>query len=185
MSETTPSEITPKKMARRSVAVALGIACILLVALVGYLSPSMISTQNSYNDIQNQNQQLLSWLDGNLTLLNQTQDNNTNLQKIVNLDESEVLWTDNFTVETIPIIAYGGWMSYAGYFLVEMSAAADISVELTYTFKGLNYTKQADCGTNGTAIFPVMPSLFFIIRFGNSTGPPIGTRINWTLTYYY
>ncbi len=66
-------------MVKRSVAVALGIICILLIAVIAYFSITGISAQNSYNNLQNQNNQLQAWLDGNETLLNQTEtwlDNN-------------------------------------------------------------------------------------------------------------
>jgi hypothetical protein len=51
MSETPP----PKKMVSRSVAIALGIICILLIAVIAYFSITGISAQNSYNDLKNQN----------------------------------------------------------------------------------------------------------------------------------
>jgi archaellum component FlaF (FlaF/FlaG flagellin family) len=73
MSETKPSEARPKKMVSRSVALALGIICILLVAIIAYFSIMGISAQNSYNNLQNQNKQMLTWLNGNETLLGQTE----------------------------------------------------------------------------------------------------------------
>jgi hypothetical protein len=75
MSETKPSETKPKKMVRRSVAVALGIICIILVAGLGvvlYMGYSPTAT-NSVSSLQDKINQLQSWLDGNKTLLNQTQ----------------------------------------------------------------------------------------------------------------
>jgi predicted PurR-regulated permease PerM len=51
-------------MVSRNVAVALGIVCIILVALIAYFTVTGISAQNSYNNLQNQNKQLQTWLDG-------------------------------------------------------------------------------------------------------------------------
>jgi hypothetical protein len=65
--------MSEKKMVRRSVAVALGIICILLIAFIAYFSIAGISAQNSYNNLQSEIDQLQTWLDGNKTLLNQTQ----------------------------------------------------------------------------------------------------------------
>lgn len=88
--------MSEKKMVRRSVAIALGIVCIILVAGLGVMiyvsySPTSGSSNASYEvkidqlqgwldgnksqilDLQNQNNQFLAWLDGNETLLNQTQ----------------------------------------------------------------------------------------------------------------
>jgi hypothetical protein len=66
--------MSEKKIVRRSVAVALGIICIILaVSLVGafdYYVP-MINDKNT--NLQNQINQLQMWLDGNETLLDQTE----------------------------------------------------------------------------------------------------------------
>jgi hypothetical protein len=67
MSEIEPNDTEPKKMVSRSVAIALGIICIVLIALIAYFTVTGISAQNSYNDLQNQNQQLQTWLDRNIT----------------------------------------------------------------------------------------------------------------------
>jgi len=71
--ETKPCEPKPKKMVRRSVAIALGTVCILLIAVIAAFSIAGISAQNSYGNLQNQNTRLQAWLDGNETLLNQTE----------------------------------------------------------------------------------------------------------------
>jgi hypothetical protein len=72
-SETKPSETKSKKMVDRNVAIALGIICILLIAVIAYFSVTGVSAQNSYNSLKNQNNQLQTWLSGNKTLLSQTQ----------------------------------------------------------------------------------------------------------------
>jgi hypothetical protein len=93
----------PKRLIRRSIAMALGIICILLIASMGGVlvyytviinkkenelgsANKMISQLNTnVTDLQNQDKQLQTWLDGNETLLNQTQANNTNLQNQIDL----------------------------------------------------------------------------------------------------
>ena len=110
------SEPKPKKIVSRSVAITLGTICIVLVALIAYFTVTGISATNSYNNLKDQNKQLQTWLDKNETLLNQTQaDNNnlqnevaslnrtissltsnlTNLQEIVNMQESAVLYNQS------------------------------------------------------------------------------------------
>jgi len=79
-----------KRVAGRSAAMALGIICILLIASTAYFWITGISAQNSYDTLQNQNKQLQKWLDGNETLLNQTQANNTNLQNQIDSLNSNV-----------------------------------------------------------------------------------------------
>jgi hypothetical protein len=73
-----PCETKPKKMVRRSVAIALGMICILLIAVIAYFSIAGISAQNSYNNLQNQNNQLQTWLNGNITYYNSQIANLTN-----------------------------------------------------------------------------------------------------------
>lgn len=104
---TTPQQspqTKPKKIMWKSVPIALGLICIVLIAFIAYFAVARISAQNSYNSIQNQNKQLQTWLAGNETWLNQTetwlignetllqqaQVNNTNLQKQVDYLNSEI-----------------------------------------------------------------------------------------------
>jgi cell division protein FtsB len=112
-----------KRVAGRSAAMALGIICVLLIASTAYFGITGISAQNSYNTLQNQNKQLQKWLDGNETLLNQTQANNTNLQNQIdslnsnatNLQnqvnnfhigstENSTIWVNNEIVHTNEIV---------------------------------------------------------------------------------
>jgi flagellar basal body-associated protein FliL len=99
----------PKKLVSRSVALALGIICVILVAGIGgamaYYTMQINNKNTKYNDyvndhhrtdedynslstqntnLQNQNNQLQTWLNGNRTLLNQIQTNNSNLQNQLN-----------------------------------------------------------------------------------------------------
>ena len=99
-----PPKTKPKRLEGRSVAIALGIICILLIAFIAYFSITGISAQNSYNNLQNQNKQLQTYLDenttslnqtqkwlvGNETLVNQTQANNTILQNQINSLSSKI-----------------------------------------------------------------------------------------------
>jgi hypothetical protein len=67
--------MSEKKMVRRSVAVALGIICIILVASLGmmaYVSYSPTSSSSTAT-LQTKIDQLQGWLDDNKTLLDQTQ----------------------------------------------------------------------------------------------------------------
>jgi DNA-binding transcriptional ArsR family regulator len=126
-----------KRVIGRSVAIALGIICILLIASMGgvlaYYSAIIndkekglgsanktISQLNTnITNLQNQDKQLQTWLDGNETLLNQTEANNrslqsqidtlnsnaTNLQNQLNNfhignTENSTIWVSNEIVDT-------------------------------------------------------------------------------------
>lgn len=197
------SETKSKKMVSRSVAIALGIICIILIAFIAYFTVTGISATNSYNNLQNQNKQLQAWLDGNETVLNQTQtwlignetllsqiqNNNTGLQSILNLNESTVL-LNNYTIDGAPYAE--GWnysLRYAGYLFVSAVSTIGGTIELSYTFQSLNYDSQMDIAGNGTAaIFPVLPSstvelgVFYLGAIPFVAGARL-TTIN--ATYYY
>jgi hypothetical protein len=182
--------MSEKKMISRNVAIGLGIVCIILAASLAEAFSVLNGANQQNTDLQNQNRQLQSWLDGNVTLLNQTQEKNTDLENIVNLNESEVVWTENnvhYLVNLDSIQLVLGPYKYAGYLLVEISATSDTSIELRYTFQSMNYTSQVNCNMNGTAIFPVLPyplSSVLTVRL-YITVPHDAWTANWTWTYYY
>jgi DNA-binding transcriptional ArsR family regulator/cell division protein FtsB len=169
----------PKKATGRNVAIALGLICIVSIALIAYFAVAGISAQNRYNNLQNQNKQLQTWLNGNETLLNQIGANNTNLQNqvndltsILNLEESTV-W-DNQTINQ-PANSYTEMYfdaTYAGYVSVDVtSSTTDTTyVEVLYNAHGINYGNKITVGTNGTAVFPVVPALFssVLIQWNNT-----------------
>jgi cell division protein FtsB len=92
--------MSEKKMVSRNVAIALGLVCILLTAVVAYFSITGISAQNSYNNLQNQDKQLQTWLDGNETLLNQAEASIRNLQNQTNSLNSTINSLD-FTINSL------------------------------------------------------------------------------------
>jgi len=120
--ETKPCEPKPKKMVRRSVAVALGIVCILLIALIAYFTVTGISAQNSYNNLQNQNKQL--------------QNQVNNLTGILNLIKSTV-WVDNQTITEIPQDSTTNWTckaDYLGYISVQVYSGTTVpAAEVAYS----------------------------------------------------
>jgi len=156
------SETTLKRVVRRSVAIALAMICIVLVAGIGgailyYASvvsdkDKTISSQNSQiSGLGNQKSQLQTWLIGNETLLNQTQANNTNLQKEIDSLNSNVanlqnevtnlhiaytnnstIWVNNVTTmmrfddsersEQVDAVVWWGYPSAAGFVSVQVSS---------------------------------------------------------------
>jgi hypothetical protein len=81
--QTGDLKMSEKKVVRRTVALALGVICILLIAGLGgaiaYYDSEYKSLNSQNTNLQATNDQLQTWLNGNKTLLNQTQtwfDNN-------------------------------------------------------------------------------------------------------------
>jgi cell division protein FtsB len=198
MNETKPSVMKPKKMVGRNVAIALGIICIVLIALIAYFTVTSISAQNSYNNLQNQNKQLQTWLDGNETLLNQTQINYTSLQNqmnnltdILSINKSTI-WYDG-TLQIVPALEatmLDENAPYPGYVSVHASSPPtnETVVELVYYSEVLNFRhdESINLGSNGTAIFPVLPSSMSIyFSDPQLLGSGISRTANVTVTYYY
>jgi hypothetical protein len=141
----------PRRVIGRSVAIALGTVCILLIASLGgtfaYYTMTIHNKENelaSANDtisqlntnltnLQNQNKQLQTWLVGNLTLLDQTK---WWLNDIRVDSENSTVWVNNETYpqyerstlennETINWIRppqWSFWVPYAGYVSVMFSS---------------------------------------------------------------
>jgi hypothetical protein len=149
-----------KRVVGRSVAMALAMMCIVLVAGIGgaiiyYTSVAndkdkTISSQNSQiSSLGNQKNQLQTWLDGNETLLNQTQANNTYLQnqidslnsKVTNLQnqannfqigstDNSTIWVNNRIVnategERVPHFVAADWQIVTGGQLIHEEGLAN------------------------------------------------------------
>jgi hypothetical protein len=184
----------PKKMVSRSVAVALGIICIILVAglgmvlFIGY-SPTSGSLQTTYNDYvsnhHHTDDEYNSLNSQKTSLQNQVND----LTSTLNLGKSTV-WVNDQTVNQGAGSYYGwdygvGSVPYAGYVLVNIqSSTTDKTyVRVIYSSHGVNYDNQIGVGTSGTAVFPVLSSSIEI-RVGNSNFIN-GATETVTVTYYY
>jgi hypothetical protein len=185
VNETKPSETKPKKMVSRSVAIALGIVCILLIAGLGGAMAYYVSTHgHTDSDYDSLNSQ------------------NTNLDNIVKLANSTV-WVNNQTISQ-PQDSWYNWTftaDYAGYASVQVHNSTILNplAEAVYSYHGVNYDQQMGVGTiEGSAIvfsayFPIMPSTI-VIRVGNgphvpmfnASGPTlIIVTETVTITYYY
>jgi cell division protein FtsB len=179
-----PLEKGPKRIVR-SVSAALGLICIVLIALIAYSTVIAVSTQNNYNNLQNQNRQLQTWLDENETLLNQTKANYANVQNqnanlasqvsnltgTLNLQKS-VIWVKNQTVSQ-QADSYADFYyqvnNVAGYVSVNITSSTtdNTYVEVTYSghiaFTGIHYDNTITVGKGGIADFPfvIEPVLVF------------------------
>ena len=190
MSETKVDETKPKKMVRRSVAAALGIVCIILIAgMVGiwlyYLVQDIEKDEtitNLNNEVFNKNIQI-SQLNSSVTnLQNQVND----LSNIVNLNRSKI-WVLDQTI-IFPAGSYASFIrqdtSYAGYvsFIFPTSMFTTTYVQVIYSSNGIDYDYQVYVGTNGTATLPVLPTPSIYIRIGD---PLNAVNVNMTAIYFY
>jgi hypothetical protein len=176
-------QTSEKKVVSRKVAIVLGTACILLLAVLG---ATIIVYQSRLSDkdreISNLNEQIV-------VLSSQV----ANLSAIVNLNRSAV-WVNskNVTIQAGYEIIWNATAYYAGYVSVLVfpstmanasAAQADVYVQVTYSSHGVNYDNRIDVGVGGTAVFPVLPSPLIQIIVGNP-GVNVADKVI-TATYYY
>jgi hypothetical protein len=208
MSEIKP----PKKMVSRSVAIALGIICIILVAGLGVVlfmaysptSGSSITTlQSQFNDLNatyNGYVSAHSHTDSDYNSLN-TQ--NTNLQSHVDILTGQVddlnstltlskstIWVDGDSVSVMGLPpTYEESASFAGYVSVQVFSPVNTTVEVWYLSNGVSYENSTIVGWNGTVVFPVLPSniSFYILQTPSANPYSLTGPINATvtITYYY
>ena len=109
----------------------------------------------------------------------------SNLQSIVRLEKSGVLYQDTSiqnanTAATI----WSDQLEYAGFIVVQATASSNTTyAEVLYTYGESNIYYNQTLGTAGTALFPVLPGIVEV-RIGNTMTS--GTNnANATATYYY
>jgi hypothetical protein len=179
--ETIPSETKSKKMVSRSVAIALGIVCILLIAGLG---GAMVYYTMIVNDKTSQ-----------INELNET----------LNLGKS-IVWYNNYTISQ-PASDYtafwwyaeyrNAWVGYladlpySGYMSVQVlsSTNSNTYVRAFYSVKGINYDNQKNVGSSGTAVFPIVAPANLTIYVGNINHADMYnhtvTTTTVTITYHY
>jgi predicted PurR-regulated permease PerM len=175
-------QTSEKKVVSRTIAIGLGIVCIiLLVGLVGAILvySSMINEKD--NKISVLNQQLTN-KDIDIHSLNSQV---AYLTSIANLTKSTI-WVGSKTIiiQAGSEAVWNATANYAGYVSVQVysSTTGNTYVRVTYSSHGVNYDDQINVGIGGTAVFPVLPASIQI-----SVGNP-GTAVanaTVTITYYY
>jgi cell division protein FtsL len=177
------SETKTKKTVRRSVAIALGIICIILIAgmveIWLYCSVQDIKKDetitNLNNEVFNKNSQIsnqnstISSLNSQLAIL-QNQVSNIH---ILNTENSTV-WVDNQTRTGTEGAVWDFFnVSSAGYVSILISSNYNSTIaETAYTSKNLTlYDYQTNVGFGGIAVFPVLPSDIVVVevRFSESS----------------
>jgi hypothetical protein len=194
--------MSEKKVVRRSVAIALGIVCIILaVGIVGAIAnytsvisgkDNTISSQDSQiSNLQAQNNQVQTWLDGNKTYCaNEIAGKDsqiTNLHSIVDLQKQEVV-VSQYSVnqgagQSSAVVARS--YPYSGYLRISStSTTSNAYINLQYWFGGKLYSFKITVGTSGEALFAILKTDSATIYVGNTNWPD-GASHTLTITYYY
>jgi hypothetical protein len=168
--------MSEKKVVDRNVAIGLGVLCIvLLVAIVGVVFDytSMINKKNSQiADLQSQ----VGF------------DNSTinRLTAIISLSNSMVWVNDESINQPAGNSSWSFSVSYAGYVVVDVLSSSNLttSVELKYSWNGINYDNSVNVGSAGSAWFPVLPANNIVVRVVNNNFFA-GASETVTITYWY
>jgi hypothetical protein len=124
----------------------------------------------------------LSSLNENLTELSSSY---SDLQQLVQLGDSGILYQDSFTQDAnSTTVLFDSAIQYTGYVVIqELSSASSTYAQVIYTYGNYNFNYNQTLGTSGTALFPVLPGpLQVIIGNQNETSTNTG---NATATFYY
>jgi len=206
--------MSEKKVVGRTVAIALGIICITLIAgLAGAIAyyttiindknttyDSYVSnhthTNSEYDNYVGNHSHTDSEYNGYVNTHHHTdseydslQNQVNDLNSIINLEKSTV-WIDDQTISQ-PASSYTSWeptfsAPYAGYVSVwvQTSTTDKTYVRVIWSSHGIDFNQQVSVGASGTALFPVLPSSSIEIRVGN-TNLFNGATETVTITYYY
>jgi type II secretory pathway pseudopilin PulG len=201
-------ETDRKKVVGRTVAIALGIVCIVL-------SASLIATAASYLQAEDAKTRLTSEVaEKNATITTQTQQITalqTSLSQCsteVAAKDEDIAELDSYVTSLLNILylnastyflngetvvmqpngnvsIFNNIVDYAGFVRVQVASDSNTTfVSAIYsTSYGVNYDEVTVVGTSGIAVFPVLPSAVDI-RVGNSE---VSSAVNATITatYYY
>jgi hypothetical protein len=207
-------KVVEKKVIGRNVAIALGIIVIILVVgLVGAIVNYTSTINDKNNTVATLNSQITT-KDNTISSLNSQ---NSSLTNIVNLENSTI-WVDSQTISQSAgsYTSWHFSASYAGYISISATAGAitstkeflfpyhtlgnsptdalmipvraNVTVQVIYSAYGVNYNNQVNVGTEGTAVFPILPCSNIEIRVGNTiTNILSGWNASETVTiiYYY
>jgi hypothetical protein len=173
-----------------------------------WLSGNITGHETQISSLNAQITQLQTWLFGNITAYQNevtlyntyvadhhyTDENYENvyslyqgLSNIANLTVSTV-WVSNQTISQ-SAGAYTSWtesVNYAGYVSITVlsSTTSSTYANVVYSAYGVSYDNPISVGTNGTAYFPVLPSLSITVEVGNGNVVS-GATETVTIIYHY
>lgn len=197
------------KMVSRTIAIALGVVCVVLAAglIVAATNGSLfISDAQTITDLQeqisNQTSQISTLSSQNTILTNQlsaAKSNSSTLadevatltsqvsdyESVLTMNESEIaIDSQTFAQDANATTSlYEGTINYAGYATIEVTASSNTTyVQVTYSCGDLDFDETITVGTSGTAIFPILPGAL-TVTLGNTD--TVANNATATMTYYY
>jgi cell division protein FtsL len=200
-----------KKVVGRTVAIALGMVCIVLLAglvgaivvympMVNNLQSQMTEKDNTISSLNSQISDLNNSLnqisnstsnkDTQIAALNsQVADLNSQISSLTNIlylnASAFLVYNQGVTQDpNASTTVFIDMLNYAGYVSVDVQSNSTTTyVEVIYSSHGVNYDNNMTVGTSGTAAFPVLRGTVEI-RVGN-TDTVDSVNATVTATYYY
>jgi hypothetical protein len=195
--------MSEKKAVRRSLAIALGMICIILVASIGlviaHYTMALGKRDELYDDYVSSHSYTNDAYLGAIKSFDRVGRKADELMSILQLEKVVTVWAGPLERElpvnfsTNPNIGETLLSSgppfgfYPGIAYVQVSSTSNETyVTVAYSAKNVqfDYNSQTDAGTNGTVVFPVMPTEVIHIRIAVH-GTSTGATANVTITYYY
>ena len=204
-------ETSQKKVVGRTIAIVLGMICIVLsaslVAVLALYLPSANANSQLKAEIAEKNDMINSQ---NTTIVSQSQQIvalQNSLQQTSAKDE-EIAYLEDYVSELLNVIymnasatlllnqgvqleanesisVWGDYISYAGYVTVQVQSDSNTTyAQVVYSTYGIDYDEVKVVGTLGVATFPVLPAEVVEIRLGN-TETLDGVEATVTAVYHY
>ena len=201
-----------KKIFGRTMVIALGMICIVLVAgLVGAIAVYMPMVNSLESQIAEKNNTILSLNSQVLSLNSQVSSLQDNLEQINSTMSSyqDAIQTYNsqisyylsilylnesgYLVTAQPLtqdanastVVFNDILQYAGYVSVAVESNSTTTyVQVVYSSYEVNYDHNMTVGTSGTAVFPVLPGNI-AIGVGNTEPVENVTAVTATVTAFY
>jgi hypothetical protein len=152
-------------MVSRSIAITLGLVCIVLIALMAYFTVNLQNQVNNLTEIVNLEKSTV-WVDGGTV---------------------DITPLPSYEGKGPP--AYEEKASFAGYVSVQVSSQYNVVVEVSYLCQGVSYYNSIIVSKSGTTTFPVLPpsNISFNIYLTQSVPFVLNGPLyaNVTITYYY
>jgi hypothetical protein len=200
-----------RKIVSKAMVIALGLICIILAAgLVGAIAVYMPMASNLESQIAEKNSMISSLnsqvssltsqvlaLQADIEQFNSTIEDYKAAQRafnsqvesyinIISLNVSEHLFaSQSFTrAANTSDTFYTGNILYAGYISVSVESSSNTTyVQVVYSSHGVNFDQTVTVGTDGSAVFPVLPGEI-VIEIGN-TEPVDNVNGTASATYRY
>jgi hypothetical protein len=203
-------ETSQKKVVGRTIAIVLGMICIVLsaslVAVLALYLPSANSNSQLKSEIAEKNDMINSQ---NTTIVSQSQQIvalQSSLQQATSGNVEEIAYLEDYVSELLNVVymnassylllnqgvalvanesvtVWSDYMTYAGYVTVQVQSSSNTTyAQVVYSTYGVDYDETKVVGTGGAVSFPVLPASIVEVKLGNTEA---SSSVEATVTAVY